>query len=380
MKYSFYPFIKLMKDLLTKLKKILFFTETDPAHLLSIRKQIREDNRRFVIIWALVQNFYWFFCFFMSFRDISYNRCRNAYIAAILLCFTALVIAAFLAPKKPSLVYPAIFLIKLALLGAGVWIAQIQLYYNTRTVVLFASVLIVPIMFISDTLFNILILLLNILAFMFVNATVLDPAIYSWTLTNLIIFSTVGTMIGHFVNQARFERYVFAESAVQLAELQTRYAYYDQLTGLRNRRGYDEKINELSVKLPENCYVVMADINGLKEANDNLGHDAGDELIVASADALTKAFGDEAFIYRLGGDEFGVITFSDKEDMEKRMQKLQEITAAYDGKEIHGVSISAGLAGADEFQDIDTILKTADERMYKQKAEYYRISGKDRRK
>ena len=369
-----------MKDLLEKLKKILYFTSSDPDDIENVRKQIREDNRKFVIIFSTVQNIYWFYCLFMSFKDIDFTRCRNAYIAAIILCLTAFVIAVFLAPKDPSLVYPAVYLADIALLGAGVWIAKYQLFYNTRAVVVFASVLIVPVMFISSTFTNIILLFLNIMAFIIVNAPVLDPYIYSWSLTNLIIFSTVGIMIGHFVNRARFERYVFAESAVKLAELQTRYAYYDQLTGLQNRRGYSEKIEELTEKLPDNCYLVMADINGLKEANDNLGHDAGDELIVASANCLCESFGSDASVYRLGGDEFGVITFLSREEMEEKMELLKKNAAAYDGKQIHGVSISAGLAGADEFSDIDTICKIADERMYQEKAKYYISSGKERRK
>ncbi len=367
-------------NVLTKLKNILFFSQADPDDLSNVRKQIREDNRKFAIIWSAVENLYWFFCFFMSFRDISYTRCRNAYIAAIILCIIATILALFLAPKKPNLVHAAIFLVELSLLGAGVWIAKIQLFYNTRTVVLFASVLIVPIMFISDTVSNIVMLSMNTVAFMLVNAPVLDPNIYSWALTNLIIFSTVGIMIGYFVNRARFERYVFAQSALKLAELQKKYAYYDQLTGLLNRRGYAEKTEELNKNLPADCYVVMADINGLKEANDNLGHDAGDELIIASADSLREAFGNDAFIYRLGGDEFGVIAFSSRDDMKKKMDKLQEVTAAYNGREIHGISISAGFAGADEFNDIDSILTAADERMYKEKSDYYIRTGKNRRK
>ena len=369
-----------MKDLFIKLKKLMFFSAPDLEDMTNVRNQIIEDNRKFVIIWSTVENFYWFFCLFMSFRDIAYTRCRNVYIVAIILCFLAFLLAVFLVPKIPTQVYPAIYLTEIALLGAGVGIAQIQLFYNNRTVVLFASVLIVPIMFISDTLSNVIMIMLNTLAFIIVNAPVLEPDIYTWSLTNLIIFSTVGIMIGYFVNRARFERYVFAESAIKLAELQTRYAYYDQLTGLQNRRGYAEKIDELTKKLPENCFVVMADINGLKEANDNFGHDAGDELITASANSLCEAFGKEASIYRLGGDEFGVITLSNREDMEKRMRKLEEITSAYDGREIHGVSISAGFAGADEFPDIDSILVAADERMYKEKSDYYIRTGKDRRK
>jgi len=48
----------------------------------------------------------------------------------------------------------------------------------------------------------------------------------------VIIFSTVGLLIGHFVDKSRFERYIYARSVEKLADIQTRYAYYDQMTGL----------------------------------------------------------------------------------------------------------------------------------------------------
>ena len=51
----------------------------------------------------------------------------------------------------------------------------------------------------------------------------------------------------------------------------------------------------------------MSDVNGLKEANDTLGHEAGDELIIGSAECLEKSFEGINTIYRLGGDEFTVI-------------------------------------------------------------------------
>ena len=59
----------------------------------------------------------------------------------------------------------------------------------------------------------------------------------------------------------------------------------------------------LSKELPVPCTVVMADINGLKEANDTLGHEAGDELIIGSAECLRNGFDGIDAIYRLGDDE-----------------------------------------------------------------------------
>ena len=75
----------------------------------------------------------------------------------------------------------------------------------------------------------------------------------------------MGIAIGHFVDKERFERHVFAQSAVKLAELQTRYAYYDQLTGLKNRRAYEEEVERLTKEVPKECCIVMVDINGLRK-------------------------------------------------------------------------------------------------------------------
>ena len=129
--------------------------------------------------------------------------------------------------------------------------------------------------------------------------------------------------MGHFINKTRYERYVFAESALQLAELQTRYAYYDQMTGLQNRRAYSEKVEQLSKQLPVPCTLVMADINGLKETNDTLGHEAGDELIIGSAECLRKSFDGIETLYRIGGDVLKKLTTA-----EAQVKAAEEAAAA----------------------------------------------------
>ena len=167
---------------------------------------------------------------------------------------------------------------------------------------------------------------------------------------------------------------------MELAELQTRYAYYDQMTGLQNRRAYSEKEAQLSKQLPVPCTVVMADINGLKEANDNLGHDAGDELIIGSAECLKKSFEGIDSIYRIGGDEFTVIAEKPETEVKKCLEQMEKNCADWKGKFINGISISCGTASSEEFSDLDTLLKAADQRMYAFKTNYYENTGKERRK
>lgn len=268
--------------------------------------------------------------------------------------------------------------LNIALLGAGVGITLLK--PDLRSAVIFCTLLIVPVSYVTDTLSTFVLILIDFLVLVIAGAHSMDPDIFRWTVTFFIIFGTVGILMGHFINKTRFERYVFAESALQLAELQTRYAYYDQLTGLQNRRAYSEKVKQLSKQKSLPCTVVMADINGLKEANDTLGHEAGDELIIGSAECLRKSFDGIDTIYRIGGDEFTVIMEKPETETKKCLERMEKICAGWKGEFINGISISYGAASTEEFTDMDALIKEADLRMYEYKSNYYQMSGKERRK
>lgn len=139
-------------------------------------------------------------------------------------------------------------------------------------------------------------------------------------------------------------------------------------------------IQSANPALPAGCCVIMADVNDLKRTNDTLGHHAGDELIIGAAKCLCRSFTETDRIYRTGGDEFAVIIMDEGYDVDAALNKLQRFSADWKGDLIHGFSISAGAASAKEFDDIKTILKAADQRMYESKREYYENSGKDRRR
>lgn len=91
-------------------------------------------------------------------------------------------------------------------------------------------------------------------------------------------------------------------------------SYTDSLTGLKNRNAYIEELEKLE---KSKCCIgiIFADINGLKNINDNFGHKKGDSLISASAEALKSVFDDgNSSFYRIGCDEFVVFC---KEKSEK---------------------------------------------------------------
>ena len=266
---------------------------------------------------------------------------------------------------------------EVALLGAGIGIAC---YQDARSIVIFAAVLIVPVMYISKTLPTVILFVINAIVFAIIGSQVMSPEPYSWTFMNLIIFSTVGILIGHFVDTSRFERYVYARSVEKLADIQMRYAYYDPMTGLKNRRAYEEHLQSLGDDLPKDLCIVMADINGLKTANDTIGHEAGDELIISAAECLQQVFSMTDSVYRIGGDEFCVIMNGSLEEAERCIQRLEEITANRKGQYIDCVSISCGAESSQNYSDLDAVIQEADRKMYESKNQYYITSGKDRRK
>jgi len=364
--------------MLSKIKNELLFAGAFQNSNEKVHKAVLEDNRKASIFWAVVQLIFWSFSLFMSRIDPEYNNCLPVYIIVLVICGISLFLSLCVCPKHLHLVPAVATALNIALLGAGVGITLLK--PHLRSAVIFCTVLIIPVSYITNTLSTIVLILIDFLTLAIVGSRCMDPDIFRWTVTFFIVFGTVGILMGHFINKTRFERYVFAESAIQLAELQTRYAYYDQLTGLQNRRAYSEKIEQLSKRLPVPCTVVMADINGLKETNDTLGHEAGDELITGSAECLRKSFDGIDAIYRLGGDEFTVIMERPENEARKCLERMEKISADWKGQFVNGISISYGTASSEEFSDLDPLLKEADERMYACKSNYYQKTGKERRK
>lgn len=363
--------------MLRKIRDILLFSDFSRSDLKAAQPQIMEDNRRFCIIWALVNNLFWIYCMIMTVINPKYHMCRSIYVAAFVVCTICFFLSVYVAPKHPGLIRAIAIILDETLLLSGIFIAR---HLAPQTIVVFASVLIVPVVFITDTFSTFLMLLINIIVFTQVGSRTMEPETYKWVLANLCIFSVVGVMIGHFVNKTRFERYIFAESKAELAEIQATYAYRDQLTELQNRRAYEETIEQLAKDLPAGCCVIVADVNDLKHTNDTLGHHAGDELIIGAAKCLCRSFTETDRIYRRGGDEFVVIIMDEGYDVDAALNRLQRYSADWKGDLIHGFSISAGAASTKEFDDIETILKEADQRMYESKRKYYENSGKDRRR
>jgi diguanylate cyclase (GGDEF)-like protein len=139
----------------------------------------------------------------------------------------------------------------------------------------------------------------------------------------------------------------------------------DVLTGLANRRAWDDRLDEEMERAMRNktaLSLALLDIDSFKAVNDRDGHQAGDRLLCQFADGWRGAIrGGGDFLARLGGDEFGVIAPNTNElGIQRLARRLQEITPS-------GVSCSVGVATWDGVESAAELFRRTDEAMYRAK-------------
>src|SRR5262249_7901829 len=119
--------------------------------------------------------------------------------------------------------------------------------------------------------------------------------------------------------------------------------------------------------------VIIADLNGLKKANDQLGHQAGDSLIRRAAEVYKASFEEEILIARIGGDEFVIILpGADERIPTEAMDRLESLTAL-NNKYYREPELSISLAAATSRPElsVEKLISLADDAMYKHKGQHY---------
>ena len=125
-----------------------------------------------------------------------------------------------------------------------------------------------------------------------------------------------------------------------------RLSQEDCLTGLSNRRGFEEYMNRVEEESDNSTDIalVFMDLNGLKNTNDRYGHNAGDELIIAAAQCISSAFAGMGTCFRIGGDEFAVILPDPTGSPGQWQGKLEEAILQYNQNARYRLSIACGIS------------------------------------
>lgn len=156
----------------------------------------------------------------------------------------------------------------------------------------------------------------------------------------------------------------------------------DELTGIYNRSYFTHFI--LHSPLPDkgNTCIMLIDINGLKVVNDTFGHEAGDELICAVPHCCREVIKSDFTLCRIGGDEFVLMIQAPESDAAKLASDIRDAGLKWQGKYSHGCRLAIGWASSNVYPEysVDELFKTADTMMYRDKAEYYKQPGNERRK
>lgn len=192
---------------------------------------------------------------------------------------------------------------------------------------------------------------------------------------NITLYSKFGLLV-----LLIYLTYVYIKIAYQTiketneAKYFEKLAYIDMLTQSKNRNAFNLEFSSITQKLDDksNIIVIMFDLNKLKYINDNFGHKAGDNALIACYNCINSAFYPIQKIYRIGGDEFVCIVedATEKEILEK-IETFKKCTVEHSKKLSYPYSIAYGYAKYDIDIDnnINDTLNRADKKMYETKKE-----------
>jgi len=156
---------------------------------------------------------------------------------------------------------------------------------------------------------------------------------------------------------------------IKKTEEKIRYlSYHDYLTGLFNRRFYEEVLSKLDKEENLPLTLVMADVNGLKIINDSFGHAIGDELLKKASEVIKNGCRKSDIVARLGGDEFVIIL--PKTAQNTATDIIKDIEALAVKEKVKGLKLSIAFGNYTKVkkeEKIQKVLKNAEDNMYRHK-------------
>lgn len=160
-----------------------------------------------------------------------------------------------------------------------------------------------------------------------------------------------------------------------------RVARSDNLTGLPNRQAFEEALHHYQAVLarhPERRLALfMLDLNGLKQTNDQYGHEAGDALLIQMARQLRTLCRQDETIYRIGGDEFVLLAEADHlacQRLAARLKASQQSATVQHGEHSFPLRFAIGWSSSDQ-TPLAELSRVADDAMYADKARFYQGQG-----
>ena len=199
----------------------------------------------------------------------------------------------------------------------------------------------------------------------------LEKGLEKFIIPICILFCVVATIRGVLYGGSDLIAAIMTSSVFFYIVLYSHDNRLDPLTGLLNRQAFYDDCNTLHKNIKA---VASLDMNGLKELNDNFGHQAGDEALKKIGEILISCTNHKMMAYRIGGDEFVILFYDSNTKIIEVENKIKEKIIS------KGYSISIGHAINEYDRNIKEMIEESDRMMYQDKANYYETKGIDRRK
>lgn len=153
-------------------------------------------------------------------------------------------------------------------------------------------------------------------------------------------------------------------------DMYRKMAYVDELTGIGNRRAYDQEIQAIlsGERKYDSLIVATADLNNLKYVNDHYGHGEGDALIRGASEIMTEFMEKRGVVFRTGGDEFSIFLYdTDLSGYREILNQCMIRNQAFNEDHPYEMSLAIGHVQI-QGRNILEAVKEADARMYEDKA------------
>lgn len=354
-------------DILSKLVQLILRGGAETAEFNRIRGEMHRSNRSIILVFSLIAMAALGLLFVSSFFAAGLAANHRLYAIGFCLMLTIYLIAAFPGRTNGVILLIDMYLFAAVLLAVGTVIGTV-LSPKEIAATYIALLLAVPQLF-TDRPYRMYILIAcSVVAFVICTLKLKDPVTWSSDITNAIVFGALSTVLTTYSIRTRVERNCLQERIRFMAE-------NDQLTGLRNRNSYEQSLAKAALLGTNAVYCVYVDVNGLHELNNSKGHEAGDQMLKYVASVMQNLFG-EKDTYRVGGDEFVVLGVNKPmEEIDRLIQEMKQAVSAA------GYHVAVGVSHVEKLIiEVESIVKDAEQEMYRDKAAYYRQSGVDRRK
>lgn len=349
-----------------KIKNLLYSAGIEEREFQEIRDEICEENRHSLIIYTAVASVLLIVMFFLSFFDEVASSSRYLYAVSAAIIGMILVLA-----RKGNCRRSQVTIMLYAFLGV-LFSFGIILGTVTRPDEIASSFVVLmvlaPLLFTDRPIRMCLLILLSVVVFCVLAITLKPKAVWDVDVINTLVYCVFSLISCVYLMRIKVKRYSL--------EAKIRYmAQTDQLTGLKNRNCYESDLRKFASMELESISCVYLDVNGLHELNNTKGHEAGDEMLRFIAAETQRRFGTQT-TYRIGGDEYVVFC---RNWEEKTIR--QEISRLCETVSKAGYHVAVGtVTGSREIGDMDTLIRMAEQDMYREKREYYEKNHIDRRR